>query len=167
MPKRSFAMALAMALFASLALSAPSQAGYVTTVSALNGGPQAADDLEVIFANTGGPVSNIKVTVSGAPVGSADPISSTSGWGVEINFSSPLAVGSGVAFTFDSTSAPTGIISAEWTYKTTPPSSAPAPLTSIIGTTATVPEPASMALLGIGMAGFLSFRRFFKRKAVV
>jgi hypothetical protein len=34
------------------------------------------------------------------------------------------------------------------------------------GFSGTVPEPSSMALLGIGMAGFLAFRRLFKRTSV-
>jgi hypothetical protein len=29
-----------------------------------------------------------------------------------------------------------------------------------------IPEPGSMALLGIGMTGFLAFRRLFKRHAI-
>ncbi len=33
-------------------------------------------------------------------------------------------------------------------------------------TAASVPEPTSLALLGIGVSGFLAFRRFFKRSAV-
>jgi hypothetical protein len=37
---------------------------------------------------------------------------------------------------------------------------------STVVTAASVPEPTSFALLGIGMTGFLAFRRFFKRPAV-
>lgn len=163
MPKRSFAMALVMALFASLAFSAPSQAGtFITKVVAVNFSSKAADDFEVTFTGTGGSISNITVSNSGAPVGATKVISS--GSGVEIDFSSPLAIASGIVFTFQTTSAPIAINTAVWTYKSGAPQNA---ITTTSITTAAVPEPASMALLGIGMAGFLSFRRFFKRKAIV
>jgi len=35
------------------------------------------------------------------------------------------------------------------------------------GYSSTIPEPNTMALLGIGMAGFFTYRRFFKRAATV
>jgi hypothetical protein len=37
---------------------------------------------------------------------------------------------------------------------------------SLVVGTASVPEPTSIALLGIGMTGFLAFRRLFKRNSV-
>jgi hypothetical protein len=33
-------------------------------------------------------------------------------------------------------------------------------------TTSVVPEPTAMSMLGIGMAGYFAFRRWFRRKAV-
>jgi hypothetical protein len=160
MPKRTFTMAIAVALFASLALSAPSQAGFVTTVTAFNSGAPA-DDLEVIFNGTGGSISNINVSFSGAPVGSTEVIAS--GDGVKIDFSSPLATASAVQFTFDSVFAPASISSAEWTFKSGAPVSAPD--VSFITTMASVPEPSAIVLLGVGMAGLFVGRRFFKRSA--
>jgi PEP-CTERM motif len=161
MPIRSIAMAIAMALFASIAFSAPSKAGtYITKVTALNGGA-AADDFEATFTGTGGSVSDIKVLISGAPVGAPKVISS--GSGVEIDFSSPLATGAGVAFTFETQFGNIALNTAEWTFKTGAPVNAP--FVGIV--TTAVPEPSSLALIGIGMAGVFSFRRFFKRKATV
>ena len=164
MPKRSFAMALAMALFASLASSAPSKAAtYVTTLTAVNL-VKPADDFEAIFSGTAGTVAKVNVVYTAATVAAGSPTVIMGGTGIEIDFSKQLLYGGSLVVTFQTNFKPTGITSAMWTFKSAAPVSAQ-PYVNI--QTAAVPEPASMALLGIGMAGFLSFRRFFKRKAMI
>ena len=113
------------------------------------------------FNGTSGSVSDIMVILSGAPVGATDVIES--GTGVEIDFSSPLITGAGVEFTFQTELGTSLSVRRCGHSNRVPPT---APNVSII-TTGGVPEPGSMVLLGIGSAGLLSFRRFFRRKAVV
>jgi hypothetical protein len=68
---------------------------------------------------------------------------------------SPFANGGSIGLTFNKVGADIGAIIANG-----------GTLTGTGGFTQAVPEPASLALLGIGMTGFLAFRRFFKRTVV-
>lgn len=169
MPKRSFAVALAMAVFASLAFSAPTKAGtYITTVTAVNISGAAADDFEATFTGTGGTVSNINVLYSSgiATTTKTLPVGSIAPNGTGIYFATPLPQFTGVlVYQFQTNFQDIALASAVWTFKNGSPIAAPPGTVSIV--TTAVPEPASMALLGIGMAGFISFRRFFKRKGIV
>lgn len=161
MPKRSVAMAIAMALFAGLAFSPRSEAGSVTTVTAVNASGMAADDFEATFIGTGGSVHAITVLFSSG-VGTTTQVID-SGAGTRINFNTPLPdLGSGVlVYRFLTNFGPLTLNTAVWTFKNHAPIDAKATTTVI--SIPMIPEPASMSLMGIGMASLFAFRRYFRR----
>ena len=161
MMKRSFFLVLAAGLIASLAFNAPAQAGstMVTTTAsfAITPTTTTATDLEFSYTAATGPVTIISSS------GLSPLASSYSGDTITLTFG-PTAAGS-VEFSYMTSAAPP-------VYLTGPPA-----LTGLSGSyssatvtysvvSSAVPEPSSMALLGIGMTGFLAFRRFFKRASV-
>lgn len=155
MTKRSFLLIAAFGLLASLAFTAPSHAGTVYTVDStvyvLAG--HATDVTETFSAAVSGPVTVTSTTLSviGSPT--------VSGSNVTFNFAS---VGVGF-YTLDYTlTGGPGLLGLGGTLSGTGAHQGGA---AVLVTS--VPEPTSVALLGIGMTGFLAFRRLFKRRAVV
>jgi len=167
MMKRSFFLAAACGLLASLAFTTPSQAGLMLVTTEVSYGtlfPPSAPPTVTSFTltytvptgmsfNASGLSGGILVTyVPGGPNGYAGVSVNVTHPGtdtVKITFASPVSYFSG-HFTFESTTA------------ATTPTGAPTGVSVHVFNEA-VPEPPSMALLGIGMTSFLAFRRFFKR----
>lgn len=148
MMKRSIFLSLAAGLIASVAFAAPAQAGSYQAIFSVTGGPKAAD-IELFFS---APVT--AVTYSSGLTISPDPNLALPSSTVTFNFT-PAASG-----TIDFTTTTAGFLES---YTLTGLTGA-SPHTSL--QVNLVPEPASFALLGIGMTGFLAFRRLFKRTAV-
>ncbi len=170
MKKRSLILALAAGLIATGAFTAPCNAGSVTTVGFFSLSPSSASATEWQFTYAGaGTISGLMVTnTGGLTITNGGGNGTASGATVTFLFNDAnKTTGTatptpGLQFTFTDTA--TGLVTLSGyplTYTGATAVNSNAAITS-----QTVPEPASLALLGIGMTGFLAFRRFLKRSKV-
>jgi PEP-CTERM motif len=163
MMKRSYFLALAAGLFANLAFATASQAGEIlvdTTASFTLTSPAGATASDFTFTYNSTAISDL--TLVSAPAGST--ISSDGVSKITIDLSPPSGGPASFEWTFkDPGPGPIGVVTAfEF-------SGAPVEFgatTEFEVTNQAVPEPASFALVGIGLTGILAFRRFFKKTLV-
>jgi len=161
MTKRSFFLTVAAGLLASIAFASPSQAAstLVTTnvVFALpSGGTGTFSDISVTYSPG---VDAISMLMKSG--GSIVPITLMETAANTVHATFAATAGGSLSFTFETGTAPP-IIASGFSFS----GSASGITDTVTITTGSVPEPASLALLGIGMTGFLAFRRFFKKTAV-
>jgi len=169
MSKRSFFLCLAFAALASLAFATPSRAGstIVTTditFSVSRGG--SASDVEVTYTPAVDPTAGLMITSTGGLTG--------------LTISEAANT---VTVSFDAAAATSGTLSFEFTTATAPPITfSSASLTGVTnGATGNLgvavntittkvdpnPEPTSVALLGIGIAGFMAIRRLLLKRTTI
>jgi len=161
--RRSF-LFLAAGLLASLAFATPSQAGSIlaeTDVAILLPANASSTDVEITYSSP--PIGPI-VILSASTVN----VTSTSIVGdlAIINYTS-IAGNQTLDYTFTTNDPNISITKTQLTGITGLQHGQNAGLMASLTLTSSVPEPTSMALLGIGMAGFFTYRRLFKRAAIV
>jgi ABC-type proline/glycine betaine transport system substrate-binding protein len=195
MMKRSVFLIVASGLVASMALATPAKASptYVITVTESlniteNDGNQNITGVALAFSGVNGTYSGVTIGPLMDPTSNANgtfftgppikghteiPIVSSAGNTIDLTYATSVySLGGTVSFkvtsTSDSVSMLQTIIKEAGLTVTPPPNSAYTIQTQALSfSVAAVPEPTSMALLGIGMTSFLAFRRFFKRGPVV
>jgi hypothetical protein len=174
MMRRSVFLALAAGLITSVVFTAPAQAGltFVDTKAFFEITPATStttevdffyqDHLGAILASMTGPV--VVNHDGGLGVLTFTILPATSE--IKVTFGAANhtdgAIGPpptpGLDFTFTTTNAPNDVFLKDMVVVVTPGNSA---AQSVL--VSAVPEPGSWALLGIGMTGFLAFRRYFKK----
>jgi PEP-CTERM motif len=152
---------LSVSAVAVLAFGTPSHAGttYLTQAVFFNTGAPA-DDFEATFSGTGGTISDI--TVFNPANGVTASVTGT-GDSIAIDFSPSIGSFQVLDFSFENTfGSDITFISGDWTYALTPPASAGSPLLLTTTTIQAVSEPASVALMGIGLIGLIAYCRLWR-----
>jgi hypothetical protein len=155
-------LAMAASVIAAFAPAAPTQASYITTVTLVDNTSLSANGLDTTWSGVGGPITDVQLLT---PAGVTGVIGDDT---VHLTFNDPLVAGGIVTFSFVSASAPLSFVSGAWAI-------------TLAGRDATinvdqtgddlqfstvpivVPEPQSMSLLIVGLAGLLGLRRWTKR----
>jgi hypothetical protein len=167
MKDRSLFLTLALGVVVGLAFTAPCQATttLVTTNMSftVSPGTGTATDVEVTYTpDVTGTTSNVTVVSAG---GLSGVTASISGDTLTVDFTAANKTTSDLVISFDTTLSPplnfasfniTGVSGGATATGTIGVSSGPA----------TVPEPTTISMLGVGMAGFFAYRKWFRKKAV-
>ena len=166
--KRSFALSVAAALLAGLAFATPNATAAGTVVTTIIDFPTldpAATSIVLDYTAATGPISNVGGLITSLSGVSVAPSGADE---VTVTFNPAQAGPGNLIFTFDSPAAfatsPQTIL---LTGVTVSPGGQMVTTNLSFSVEAAVPEPSSVALLGIGVTGLLAFRRFFKRRPVV
>jgi hypothetical protein len=173
MRKRSLLAALPVALLMGLVGGTPSQAAStlvtVDTTLVITS-TQNISEIQVTMAASAEPFTNLTLlyppaALAGASIGSTGNVVTITP-GATANSAFQILLQAEGTFSFV-TNMDISAASAAFQYTTTSvftetnPSGTPAG--SVTVSFASVPEPPALTMLGIGVAGFLAFRRFFRR----